>query len=100
MFAIANAFYMIGRNQIEFDMIAEDDKNFPLYSDLTGAFRFIYYVCLGAFDQDGFETGEKNSHLLILKILFFMVTFLFCVHMMNMLIAIMGDTFSQNKEVE
>jgi len=58
-------------------------------------------VCLGEFEfKSGFNAGEEPSHDIVCGIIFFLASFLLCVHMMNMLIAIMGDTFIKNQVVE
>ena len=46
----ANAFWIVGRNQLEYDEIevSEDADPPPLYADsFLGAFKFMYYMCLG-----------------------------------------------------
>ena len=35
----------------------------------------------------------------ILKILFFLITLFMCIHLLNMLIAIMGQSFDKNAEI-
>lgn len=111
LFAFANAFYKIGLNQLEFDKIEveefifEDEiklkkKMVPLYTTLMGAYKWIYYLSLGTFSHKEFKFGENSNHKTILGFLFVIATFTIVVHMMSMLIAIMGDTFTQNQQVE
>jgi hypothetical protein len=51
----------------------------------------MYLVALGEFDLDGLSQGPDNY---IAYVFFFLASFLLLVVFMNMLIAIMGDTFS------
>jgi hypothetical protein len=97
--AFANAFYLIGRNQVIFDNIDEDDE--PMYSKFSGAIQYIYLLCLGEISADdaNFSKGDQ-SQFYIGWILFIASTFIILVTMMNMLIAIMGTTFENNMEVE
>jgi hypothetical protein len=56
-FAFANAFYLLGRNQIQFDQVSPDDQ--PLYSTVGGALSFIFMICLGEVGViDSFVTGQ------------------------------------------
>ena len=50
MFAFANSFYLIGRNQLEFEGHEAE------YADFGGAMKYIYLTALGEFgieDYDG-----------------------------------------------
>ena len=51
----------------------------------------IYLLTLGEFDIDG--TITKGRNIKIAWIMFVIATFMICVVFMNMLIAIMGNTF-------
>jgi len=75
-------------------------ENQPLYSSLIGSLKYMYLMCLGELNADGdfFAMGTKSQEL-ILWILFICATFLMIITMMNMLIAIMGETFANNSEV-
>jgi len=97
--AFANAFYLIGRNQVIFDNIEEGDE--PLYSVFSGTIQYIYLLCLGEIGADdaNFSKGDQ-SQFYIGWALFILATFIILVTMMNMLIAIMGTTFERNMEVE
>jgi hypothetical protein len=50
-----------------------------------------------------FSTGDylvpDNAMKPILVILFLLMSFFMCIHLLNMLIAIMGDSFTKNNEV-
>lgn len=51
---------------------------------------------LGA-DDDYFARGKRSQEL-VLWLLFLLATFTLCIHLLNMLIAIMGETFAKNSE--
>jgi hypothetical protein len=89
IFAFANAFWLLGRNQFQFDYIMSEET--PKYSTFGGALEFIYNVCLGEVgDYPVFELGEEPAQYRYLWILYIGATFFLIVHMLNMLIAIMG----------
>ena len=96
MFSFTTAFWTIGQNQLQFDQIEADKA--PMYHTKPGAVIFMYYLVLGEVGTSGgFEEGDK-SQLIILWILFVIVTFIAITVMMNMLVAIMGDTFAKSYE--
>lgn len=98
--AFASAFYLVGRNQLQYDKIDKEDGQEPLYSSFMGALEFNYYLCLGEFEFiDGFELGEASNYTFC-WILFITASFQLMVHMMNMLIGIMGNTFAGNRQVQ
>jgi hypothetical protein len=51
----------------------------------------MYLLSLGEFDMDGFKEGP---HKVVAWVFFLMGTFLCLLVFMNMLIAIMGETFA------
>lgn len=58
-------------------------------------------MCLGEFEaRSGFRAGENPSHEIICLFFFMLGSVILLVVLMNMLIAIMGDTFIKNNEVE
>ena len=97
--AFANAFYLMGKNQVQFDNIESPD-DYPIYFTIRGSIQYIYLLSLGEIfaDDSNFSKGNKNQQT-YLWILFILATFVIIVTMMNMLIAIMGDTFVNNSEV-
>ena len=59
---------------------------------IGGSFRFLYQMCLGEVGNfDFYERGDNPSHIQILWTLFVLCSFIIIVHMMNMLIAVMGQ---------
>lgn len=88
------AFYSIGRNQ------AQLQGEFPSYSTYLGSFNHVYLSSLGEFNTDEYF---DNSMTPVLVFLFLMMSFFMCIHLLNMLIAIMGDIFQndqKNKEAK
>lgn len=70
----------------------------PYVWDLPNAFIGSYLIGLGEFDFDGYNGHENYTN--ILWYYFFVSTFLLQIIMVNMLIAIMADTFDKVKEFE
>jgi hypothetical protein len=71
----------------------------PSYESWSGAFRNIYLLGLGDFSTDDYELGDGSSTML-LWFFFIISSFLLLIHLLNMLIAIMGETFAQNNEIK
>jgi hypothetical protein len=96
----ANCFYLIGRNQIYFDEITVDEfENTPIgYDTLTKAIWYTWLLTLGEFDYGAFWLGNQQSAFLL--VFFFTAsTFMMIIHLLNMLIAIMGNTYMSRNEV-
>ena len=73
-------------------------ETLPPYTYILGAFQYVYLLALGEFDIDGYQLGENKFQRAILSIYFLLATFLFVIHLLNMLIAIMGEVFTENNE--
>ena len=72
----------------------------PLYAkSLYGSLQYIFMLSLGELGVDQFEKGE-GTQTPYLWILFLIASFTLIVHMLNMLIAIMGETFAKSNEIE
>ena len=111
IFAFANSFYIISKNQIEFDTLPPplneageveadyEPQPFPSYSTFPGAIRHVYLLALGEFNLEDYEYGNGGSFV-VLWIMFALASFLLLLHLLNMLIAIMGETFAVNNEVK
>ena len=85
--AFANAFYIIGRNS--------DEEDGNLAGELfTDAFIFSYRMGLGDFITDGFTTRDQD----LLWVIFLINTIIILVVLLNLLLAIMGDTFDRVKD--
>ena len=95
VFAFSNAYFLIGQNQIQFDALKDSEK--PMYVSFIGSLQFIYLMALGEVDEAGNYGNGTGGHYFTLWILFMMTSFTLIVHMLNMLIAIMGNTFGENQ---
>jgi len=77
------------------DVDGADPNDIPYYT-LTGSFWYMYLVLLGAGEVDSFSlAGEDGAPTQegILKFLYVLSTFMLLIHLLNMLIAMMGETF-------
>lgn len=92
--ALAAAFYFIAQNQIDFDGLSEVEINDLKYKTADGAMWFIVDIVLGDIQKASFDAGTKPSQGWFLKTLFIITSFLMLIHLLNMLIAIMGDSFN------
>jgi len=68
----------------------------PSYATISGAFADTYMSALGQLDISEYGDGPMAP---ILYFLFIMLSFIMCIHMLNMLIAIMGQSFDRNEEI-
>ena len=74
----------------------------PVYAsyfgyDYVNALTHMYVLAVGDYDTEGFANkGELNK--ILLWLIFFAATFMLQVTFMNMLIAIMGNTFDKVME--
>jgi hypothetical protein len=60
---------------------------------MLNALIAAYFICLGEFSYDNYSKGQGASEKYFVWGMFCLATFMCCVVFMNMLIAIMGDTF-------
>lgn len=91
IFAFANLFYMLNIGS------TDDDSALISYTGIGGldAVIAIYALSLGDFQYDGFI---KSKYDYLLWTSFLLCTFLMIVVFMNMIIAIMGNTFDEVME--
>jgi len=87
--AFANAFYILGRNS------SEEDGNLA-GENFMDAFIFSYKMGLGDFITDGFGTRDEE----ILWIFFLFNSLIILIVLLNLVIAIMGDTFDRVQETQ
>ena len=62
--------------------------------DIFNAFFWAYKLSLGEYDTDGFVFGDQEQSILLWAIFLF-ATFILQITFLNMLIAIMNDTFTE-----
>lgn len=97
MVAFTNSYYLIGRNQIQFDNI--DPEEPIIYAEWMGAFWTVTMLSLGNPETDNFFQGDGNQKI-YLMCLFGLSAVMILIHLLNMLIAIMADTFTKYNEVQ
>lgn len=97
LFTFSFSFFLIAQNQINFDNLSDDDKNGISYSDLMGAIQYICNLLYGEADSDAFGAGDASMEAL-LNTLFWLAVFIIMILLLNMLIAIMGNTFAVGNE--
>lgn len=94
-------FYIIGQNQKDFDHITKAEWNDPgkkiNYLTLSGSMLHLIDLLFGNSYMTSFELGE-GSQKYILYLLHILSAFTIQIHLLNMLIAIMGDIFSKRSE--
>ena len=95
----SSAFYIISQNQIMFDDLSDEEIEGINYKSFTSSMWYMHDLVLGTADHSNFEVGKNPSQKDILYVLYFFVTFLMLIHLTNMLIAIMGETFGKRREV-
>ena len=79
-----------------------DKEDDILYGTVGGAFQYIWYLSIGELNADAnlFEITDNTWTQFVLWLLFVAATFLILIHMLNMLIAVMTETFTVNNENE
>lgn len=84
--AFANTFYILGKN---------GEENFTGH-DIFDSFIYTYRMAFGDFDTDNFDTEDEA----LIWILWFINTLIVLVILLNLVIAIMGDTFDRVQETQ
>lgn len=99
LFTFAACFFLIAQNQVNFNNIDEADLAiYPIkYDTGGGAIWYVFDILLGNFATKQFGHGDKNSQGM-LYFLFILSVFIIMIHLLNMLIAIMGNTYQVNNE--
>jgi hypothetical protein len=101
--ALVCSFFLIGRNQeyyakLNLEGLPEEEviSLIPSYSRFRGAFIHVMQGSFGNFETDLYFDNPMSNYCVIL---YLCLTFFLCVHLLNMLIAIMGETFKNNSQV-
>lgn len=89
IFAFANGYYFISKNQ---DALITDPEIDVPYNSVLKSMRYTYRLALGDFGVDDYNLGGDEHYLWAL---FFLGSFFLSIVLLNMLIAIMGTTFSR-----
>ena len=91
----SNSFWLLGKNQQYFDGVSKDKLD---YDSPTASLWYVWNIIIGLSIWDSFfESHGLNKYLLIT--LSVIIVFLLVILLMNMLIAIMGDTFNNQSGV-
>ena len=72
------------------------EKEPPEYATFFGSLRHVFISSLGDMELESYVDNEMSW---VLAVLFILMSFLMCIHLLNMLIAIMGQSFDRNNEV-
>ena len=97
MFSFSFAFYILSHNQINFDNLTSEEIDTINYDTTLGSINYILNMLIGETDMDAFSVGDGRMSIL-LQIVFWVACFIILIHLLNMLIAIMGNTFSVGNE--
>lgn len=84
-----------------FDKVTEeeraDDNKWPIdYITIKGSLWHVLNMCFGNTNWDFYELGEASQSTLLYT-LHIVTGFIIMIHLLNMLIAIMGNTFSERQ---
>ena len=91
----ANGFYVLAKNQLAAIKTEDGDPEIP-YMTYMQSILYVYTTSTGEFNTDPFSKGEDMN---LLWAFFVITTFLLSIVMLNMLIAIMGSSYSKVSEV-
>ena len=96
VFSFAYSFYIISKSQEEFDGLTEKEE-IP-YNTLYDSIYYMWELTMGNANSAPYAFGDASQQT-ILMILYLLAVFIFSLHLMNMLIAIMGNTYALRNEV-
>ena len=86
---------ILARNQVDFE---EADRYSIPYRSLGGALHYVLAICYGGADPVAFDLGTAESRA-VLYLVFYLAVFWLLIHFLNMVIAIMGNSFSERSGV-
>ena len=86
------SFYLLNLGRVEDQSFVPDIS--PFWS--LDAFMNMYELGIGEFEIDAYRSNERN--VLLINLLFVVSAFMIQITFLNMLIAIMGDTFDHCTE--
>lgn len=104
MLALSISFYLLAQNQLDFDIKndltrEEKEKLYPIpYSSFGSSIWYMWQLCLGGASTATYAVGEGSQEIYLIGF-YIMAQFLMIIHLLNMLIAIMGETFVNCKEI-
>ena len=74
------------------DGASEEEQDIP-YATFEGAFDHVFESSLGGFNTN-YYWGHKMTPITVF--LYIAMSFFMCIHLLNMLIAMMGESFTEN----
>jgi hypothetical protein len=92
---LANCFRVISKNQINFDHLTEEEVEGIKYRTWRSSVWFVANMVIGNTDQSAFHHGHYASQDSILQAIFSVSAFIIIIHFLNLIIAIMGNTFGE-----
>ena len=101
--AFSNCFWLLSKNQTTYDgangglMTKKESDQIP-YKTATGSIWYVWFLILGQPDVSGFSIGEHSMEIPLL-IVFCICAFIMLIHLLNMLIAIMGNTYAERSAI-
>lgn len=97
----ATCFRLLAYSQIQYDNISPEDlaeTGIPYDGWIQAAWFVIDSFILGNTDRAPFTLGDGSQDTW-LSVLFILAVFIMLLHLLNMLIAIMGNTFAERSSV-
>lgn len=98
--AFSYSLYIISKSQSDFDNIQDFEMSgtgIP-YGTISGSFFYLWDLLIGNFNTKPFDLGDRTQRLYLYTV-YCVCVFIFMIHLMNMLIAIMGNTYAIRNEV-
>merc|ERR1711957_871428 len=92
MFTFSFSFFILAQNQLNFDGLTADEADGIPYATFVGSLTYIGNMIVGQTDQERFSLGDGRMQEL-LNVVFWGACFIIINNLLNMLIAIMGNTF-------
>ena len=92
MVAFTAAFYLLGINQLQFgELTNAEAENVLEYARFSQGFFTIYAMMLGYMESQGEYFAGNQQEEVYLKLLYYLASFILIIHLLNMLIALMGN---------
>jgi len=60
----------------------------------------MWILTLGEIKNAGYHYGDNTLYTVMLYVYFYLASFFFVIHLLNMLIAIMSEAFSENNQIK
>ena len=89
--------YMLGQVQMKFMKDGEPDL---AYSDLFESFYQMIGIVIDNKSDSSFDKGDNRTIQVIIKVFFMFLCIYFAVLILNFLIALMGDIFQKNHNLQ